>query len=189
MPIPLIIRGTNAKGGRLMEQNTRCFHAAATEQWTCLVSGQERPMSPFDVEACLEQCWMLFPRRSVSRAMTTPFRTDVTVRGSLNAGLLPSAGRGKPGSGASSGSGGRGGAGAEAEPTSEAYLDRFAEDLNRKIDNDIEVLVDGLEQCVELSKVCRERSEGGEERLLTRIESRWAARTSSKLRRTRSRSS
>lgn len=73
------------------------------------------------------------------------FKTDVTVRGSLNTGLLPSGNR-------SGASGGRGRA-ADPEPTSEEYLDRFAEDLNKRIDTEIEVLVDGLEQCVALSKV------------------------------------
>ena len=77
----------------------------------------------------------------------------MTIRGSLNTGLLPSAGKGGSSRNARGGAGGAGGAAEEPEPTSEEYLDRFAEDLNKRIDTEIEVLVDGLEQCIALSKV------------------------------------
>lgn len=77
-----------------------------------------------------------------------PFRTDAVVKGSLNAGLIQAPG-GRGGAGA--GAGARGAA--TAEPTSEAYLDSFEEELHKKVDSDIAVLVDGLQECVQLAKV------------------------------------
>lgn len=75
-----------------------------------------------------------------------PFRTDAVVKGSLNVGLISSGQRGgRDGFGGSSS--------AAAEPTSEAYLEKFEEDLQKKVDNEIEVLVDSLQECVELAKV------------------------------------
>lgn len=84
-------------------------------------------------------------------ASSTPFRTDAVVKGSLNAGLIPAAGSkaggaGGPSSGAAQGV-------AAAEPSSEAYLDAFQEELHKKVDNEIGVLVDGLQECVQLAKV------------------------------------
>lgn len=80
---------------------------------------------------------------------STPFRTDAVVKGSLNVGLIPSAGaRG----GVGAGSGGAHGA-AASEASSEAYLDAFEEELHKKVDSEIGVLVDGLQECVQLAKV------------------------------------
>lgn len=82
------------------------------------------------------------------------FRTDARVKGSLNAGLLPSAGSTRAGVGGGGQGGGPGGSGArEAEPSSEEYLDRFEEELHKKVDAEIEGLVNGLEECVALTKV------------------------------------
>jgi hypothetical protein len=81
---------------------------------------------------------------------STPFRTDAVVKGSLNVGLIPSAGA--RGGGAGAGSGGAHGAAAN-EASSEAYLDTFQEELHKKVDTEIGVLVDGLQECVQLAKV------------------------------------
>lgn len=51
------------------------------------------------------------------------------------------------------GGGGQTGAGAEKEVSSEEYLDRFEEELHKKVDAEMEILVDGLGDCVRLSKV------------------------------------
>jgi hypothetical protein len=74
---------------------------------------------------------------------SVPFKTDAVVKGSLNVGLISGAG--------TRGSGGVGGI--ASEPTSEAYLDTFQEELHKKVDGDIEILVDGLQDCVALAKV------------------------------------
>lgn len=69
---------------------------------------------------------------------------------SLNVGLIPSAG-------ASTGRGVAGSSGLQnagsAEPSSEAYLDTFQEELQKKVDTEVGVLVDGLQECVQLAKV------------------------------------
>lgn len=71
------------------------------------------------------------------------FKTDVHQRSSLASGLLPTAaGRRADNAGQS-----------QAEPTSEEYLARFEEDLQKKVDGDIGTLVDGLADCVALAKV------------------------------------
>lgn len=82
-----------------------------------------------------------------------PFRTDVTVRGSLNAGLLPSAGAASSSSSTGKGAAATSSSSSTMEPSSDEYLDKFAEDLNRKIDSETMVLVEGLQACVELSRV------------------------------------
>jgi hypothetical protein len=81
----------------------------------------------------------------------TPFRTDAVVKGSLNVGLIPSAGA--RGGGPAGGGAGGAHAAAASEPSSEAYLDSFEEELHKKVDSEIGVLVDGLQECVKLAKV------------------------------------
>ena len=84
------------------------------------------------------------------------FKTDAPVRGSLNVGLLPSAGSSgasRPRGGAEAGVGGGQGRTHEGEASSDDYLDRFEEELHKKVDSEIEVLVSGLEECVALAKV------------------------------------
>lgn len=51
------------------------------------------------------------------------------------------------------GSAGQTGGGAEREVSSEEYLDRFEEELHKRVDAEMEILVDGLGDCVRLSKV------------------------------------
>ena len=83
-----------------------------------------------------------------------PFKTDVSVKTSLNAGLLPGAGgSSRTGGRGGGGAAGQTGGGAEREVSSEEYLDRFEEELHRKVDAEMEILVDGLGDCVRLSKV------------------------------------
>lgn len=81
---------------------------------------------------------------------SAPFRTDAVTKTSLNVGLIPSAGA-RSGAGVA-GSGGPQSA-ATAEPSSEAYLDSFQEELHKKVDAEVEVLVDGLQECVQLARV------------------------------------
>lgn len=88
---------------------------------------------------------------SVFMSSNVPFRTDAVVKGSLNTGLIKPSGARSGGAGAASGAH----AGAAAEPTSEAYLDSFQEELHKKVDGDIAVLVDGLQECVQLAKVSK----------------------------------
>ena len=80
------------------------------------------------------------------------FKTDAPVRGSLNVGLLPSAGSSRTGRGVGARRGSGGGQ-AEAHSPSTESLDAFEEALHKKVDSEIEVLVDGLEACVALAKV------------------------------------
>lgn len=74
------------------------------------------------------------------------FKTDAPVRTSLNTGLLPAGNR-------SGRTGVAGGAGREPEPSSNEYLDRFEEELHKRVDAEVESLVTGLEECVALAKV------------------------------------
>jgi mediator of RNA polymerase II transcription subunit 22 len=43
---------------------------------------------------------------------------------------------------------------AEADQTSEQYLDAFEEDWNKRIDNELEVMVEGMMDLVSLAQVC-----------------------------------
>lgn len=85
----------------------------------------------------------------------TPFKTDAVVKGSLNVGLIPTAGT-RTGGAASTAQGAQ-----AAEPTSEAYLNAFEEELHKKVDGDIGVLVDGLQECMQLAKVSRRAKSSG----------------------------
>lgn len=86
----------------------------------------------------------------VNMSSSTPFRTDAVTKASLNVGLIPSAGARVGGTGAASGGPQ---SAATAEPNSDAYLDTFQEELHKKVDAEVGLLVDGLQDCVHLAKV------------------------------------
>lgn len=117
---------------------------------------------------------------SIFMSSNVPFRTDAVVKGSLNAGLIKPSGARSGGAGAASGAHGA----AAAEPTSEAYLDSFQEELHKKVDGDIAVLVDGLQECVQLAKVSKHSVHHGckiTKLIMQCLSNRSATRTASKL--------